>query len=91
MFPVVYGLLIPLLSPALGFLQALPKSLQQTTHMRGVVADPELFADHYGYPLTCPYISPKAVSLSSPLQKLGHPGTLLLAEARSCSRGGSAL
>jgi hypothetical protein len=91
LFPVVDGLLIPLLSPALWLLQALPKSLEQTTYMSRVVADPKLFADHYSHPLTGPHISPKAVSLSSLLQKLGHLGALLLAQARPCSRGGSAL
>jgi len=59
--------------------------------MSRVVADSKLFADHFGHPLSCPYFSPKAVSLSSSLQKPGHPGTLLLAQARPCSRGGSAL
>jgi hypothetical protein len=90
LFPVVDGLLIALLSPALRFLQALPQSLEQTTHMSRVVADPKLFADHYGYPLTRPYLSSKAVSLGSPFQKLGYLGALLLAQAGPCSRSGSA-
>src|SRR4029453_18139481 len=68
-----------------------PKSLQQTTHMSRMVADPKLFADHFGHPLTGPHISPKAVSLGSLLQKLGHLGALLLAEAGPCSRGGAGL
>src|SRR5918993_414163 len=91
LFPVVDGLLIPLVSPALRFLQALPQGLQQTTHMSRVVADPKLFADHYSHPLTGPYFSPKAVSLSSLRKKLGHLGALLLAQAGPCSRGRSAL
>jgi hypothetical protein len=89
LFPVLDGLLIPLLSSALGFLQALPKCLEQTTHMSRVVAYPELSADHYSHPLTCPYLSPKAViSLSCPLQKLWHPGALVLAQARPCPGAG---
>src|SRR5215204_4714850 len=67
------------------------KSLEQTTHMSRVVADPKLFADHYSHPLTGPHISSKAVSLGSPFQKLGHFGALLIAQARPCSRGRSAL
>jgi hypothetical protein len=86
-----YGLLIPLLGPALRFLQALPQSLEQTAHMSRVVADPELSSDHYGHPLARPYLSPKAVSLGSPLQQFGHFGALLLAQAGPRSGGGSAL
>src|SRR5215217_8238883 len=84
------GLLIPLISPALGLLQALLQRFEQTTHMSRVVADPELPSDHYSHPLALPYLSPKAVDLGSPFQKLGHLGTLLLAQARPCSRSGSA-
>ena len=40
-------------------------SLEQTTHMRGVVAEPKLPSDHYGYPLAGPYLSPKTVCLGS--------------------------
>lgn len=54
--------------------------------MRRVVEDPKLPADHFGYPRTRPYLSPKAVRLGSPLQKFGHPGALLLAQA-GCRSG----
>jgi hypothetical protein len=85
------GLFVALVRPALGLLEAVPQGFEQTAHVSRMIADPELFADHFGHPLTRPYLSSKAVSLSSPLQKLGHLGALLLAQARPCSRGGSAL
>src|SRR5215207_1399132 len=91
LFPVLDGLLIPLFRPALGLLQALPQGFEQTTHMSWMVADPKLPSDHYSHSLARPRFSPKAVSLSSPLQKFGHLGALLLAQARQCSRGGLAL
>jgi hypothetical protein len=54
--------------------------------VRWVVADPELPADHFGYPSARPYLSPKAVRWGSPLQELGHLGALLFAQAR-CRSG----
>src|SRR5215211_6056815 len=57
LFPVFYGLLIPLLRKALGFLQTLPQSLQQTTHMSRVVAD----SKGLGYALLRPSLSSKAL------------------------------
>src|SRR4051812_3282559 len=56
-----------------------------------MIAHPKLFTDHYSHPLARPRFSPKAVSLGSPLQELGYPGALLLAQARRGSRGGVAL
>src|SRR5215213_8819381 len=67
--------------PSHGLLQAQPQLPNQAADVRRVVEDPELRADHFGYPRTRPYLSPKAVSLSSPLQELGHLGALLLAQA----------
>ena len=54
--------------------------------MRGVVANPELPSDHYGYPLTCPYLSPKSMRFGPLGQQLGQSSTLVLAEAR-CRSG----
>lgn len=82
LFPVFDGLLVALVRPALWFLQALPQGFEQTTHMCRMVADPKLSSDHFGYPRTRPYLSPETVCLGSPLQKLGHFGALLLAQAR---------
>src|SRR5215203_6958394 len=91
LFPVFYGLLVPLLSPALWLLQTLSQHFEQTTHMRRMVDNPELFADHYSYPLTCPYLSPKTMRLGSLCQELGQFSALLLAETRCRSRGGLTL
>src|SRR5215207_255744 len=91
LFPALDGLLVPLVSPALRFLQALPQSLEQSTHVSRMVAYPKLSSDHYSHSLARPYIPSKAVSLGSPLQKLGQFRPLLLAQARRCSRGGLAL
>src|SRR5215218_6551483 len=90
-FPVLDGLLVPLIRPALWLLQALPQGFEKTTHVSRMVADPELPSDHYSHSLARPRFSPKAVSLGSPLQKLGQFRPLLLAQARRCSRGGLAL
>src|SRR5215204_5879228 len=76
-FPVPDGLLVPLIRPALGLLQTLPQSFEQTTHVSRMVADPELPSDHYSHSLARPRFSPKAVSLGSPLQKLGQFRPLL--------------
>ena len=81
-FPVLDGLLVALVRPALWFLQTLSQDFEQTTHMRRMVAHPKLSSDHFGYPRARPYLSPKTVRLGSPLQKLGHLGALLLAQAR---------
>src|SRR5215216_6177727 len=80
------GLLVSLVGPTHRLVQAQPQLPNQAADVRPVVADPERPADHFGYPRTRPYLSPKAVSLSSPLQKLGHLGALLLAQAR-CRSG----
>src|SRR5215208_6382970 len=90
-FPVPDGLLVPLIRPALWLLQTLPQGFEQTTHVSRMIAHSKLPSDHYSHPLAGPYLSSKAVSLSSPFQKLGHLGALLLAQTRPCSRGGSAL
>src|SRR5829696_4704007 len=74
---------------AVASLQALPKSLEQTTHVSRMVADSKLPSDHLCHPLARPHVCSKAVGLGSPFQKLGHLGALLLAQARSCSRSGS--
>ena len=91
LFPVPDGLLVPLIRPALGLLQTLPQSFEQTTHVSRMVAHSKLPSDHYSHPLAGPHLSSKAVSLGSPLQKLGQFRPLLLAQARRCSRGGLAL
>jgi hypothetical protein len=71
LFPVLDGLLVALLSPAPRLLQAVPQSFEQTTYMSRMIADSELPSDHYYcHPLAGPYLSSKAVSLSSPFQKL---------------------
>jgi|SRR5919107_3235101 hypothetical protein len=91
LFPALDGLLVALVGPALRFLQALPQSFEQTTDVSRMVADSKLPSDHPSHPLARPHVSSKAVSLGSPFQKLGHLGALLIAQARSCSRSGSAL
>jgi hypothetical protein len=70
LFPALDGLLVPLIRPALWLLQALPQGFEQTTHVSRMVADPKLPSDHYSHSLTRPRFSPKAVSFSSPFQKL---------------------
>src|SRR4029453_9734311 len=91
LFPALDGLLGALVGPALRFLQALPQSFEQTTDVSTMVADSKLPSDHPSHPLARPHVSSKAVSLGSPFQKLGHLGALLIAQARSGPRGGSAL
>src|SRR5215213_5668797 len=82
--PVVDGLLIPLLGPALWLLQAVSQGFEQTTHVSRMVAHPELFADHRSHPLARPYLSPKTMRLGSPGQELGQCSARLLAEAGCC-------
>src|ERR671911_1677583 len=81
LFPALDGLLVSLIGPTHRLLQTQPQLPNQAADVRRVVEDPELPADHFGYLRTRPYLSPKAVSLSSPLQELGHLGALLLAQA----------
>jgi hypothetical protein len=64
-FPAFDGLLVALLRKALWLLQSVPQRIEQTTDVSWMVADPELPSDHYSYPLTCPYLSSKAVRLKA--------------------------
>jgi hypothetical protein len=85
-FSVVYGLLIALLSSALGLLQTLSERLEQTTHMSRVVADPKFSPNHLCHPLTRPQLSSKAVSLSSLSHKLGQFRSLIFTQTWRCAR-----
>jgi hypothetical protein len=80
------GLLVALIGPALGLLQAVAQGFEQTTHMSRMIADSKLPPDNYGHSLTRPRFSPKAMSLGSPLQKLGYPGALIFAQT-GCRSG----
>jgi hypothetical protein len=51
-----------------------------------MVADSELFSDHYSHPLTGPYISPKTMRLGSLSQKLRQPRSLIFPKTRRCTR-----
>ena len=86
LFPMLDGLLVPLIRSALRFLQAVSQGFEQTTHMSRMIADSKLPSDHYGHSLTRPRFSPKAVSLGSLCQKLGYPGALIFAQA-GCRSG----
>src|SRR5215210_7283763 len=77
-FPALDGLLVPLIRSALWLLQGVPERFEQTAHMSRMVADPELFANHYSYPLAGPYLSSKAVSFGSPFP-CSRPGPRLFA------------
>src|SRR5215208_4293152 len=87
-FPALDGLLVSLVGPTHRLVQAQPQLPNQAADVRRVVEDPELPADHYSYPRARPYLSPKAVSLSSPLQKLGHLGARCSSLRRGAAPGG---
>ena len=86
LFPMLDGLLVPLIRSALRFLQAVSQGFEQTTHMSRMIADSKLPSDHYGHSLARPRFSPKAVSLGSLCQKLGYSGALIFAQA-GCRSG----
>jgi len=85
------GLLVPLVRSALGFLQALAQSFEQTAHVSRMVTDPELLADNLGNPPARPQLPPEAVRWCASGQKLGQLGALLFAQARRRSGSVAAL
>jgi hypothetical protein len=56
LFPAFDGLFVPLVGPTHRLLQGETKSPDQPTHVRRVVAHPELSSNHLGYPLAGPHL-----------------------------------
>jgi len=76
LFPMLDGLLVPLIRSALRFLQAVSQSFEQTTHMSRMIADSKLPSEHYGHSLARPRFYPTWLDKIFSLVELIIPTTL---------------